>query len=137
MSDPKITIRPEIPGLEIALSIEERFQNGTLRPILKMQNDLLLAIMANYLHQNKVPFQKISEAERVEWIENCLHKDQRLRQLLLGVVIGLFTMEEWQEYLTSSHELSRRILTMIIQRFQNQVSGLSLLLAGLDLPKAK
>ena len=28
---------------------EERFQNETLRPILKVQNDLLLAVFKNYL----------------------------------------------------------------------------------------
>lgn len=137
MSDPKLTIRPDIPGLDPAATPMERFQNETLRPILKMQNDLLLAVFANYLRGKKVPFQQFSKARQLEWIENCLQKDQRLRQLLLGAVIGLFTLEEWQTYESSSAELSRRTITMLIQRLQNQLSGLSLLFTGFDSPKAK
>ena len=137
MPDPKLTIRPEIPGLEAASSPAEQFQNQTLRPILKMQNDLLLAIFANYLQRKKVPFPQFSPKKQLDWIENCLQKDQRLRQLLLGTVIGLFTLEEWDTYDSMAAELSRRTITMLTQRFQNQLSGLSLLLAGADSPKAK
>jgi len=137
MPDPKLSLRPDIPGLEPASSPAERFQNQTLRPILKMQNDLLLAIFVNYLRQKKVPFAQFSPSRQVEWIENCLQKDQRLRQLLLGAVIGLFTLEEWHTYQASRAELSRRTITMLVQRFQNQVSGLSLLFTGFDSPKAK
>ena len=31
-------------------SDEENFQNQTLRPILKIQNDLLLAVFSNYIN---------------------------------------------------------------------------------------
>lgn len=137
MPDPKLAIRPEIPGLEPAVKPAERFQNATLRPILKMQNDLLLAIFANYLQRRKVPFSQFSQLKKLEWIESSLQKDQRLRHLLLGAVIGLFSLEEWAEYQDSEAELSRRTLAMLTRRFQNQVSGLSLLLAGADSPKAK
>jgi hypothetical protein len=137
MPDPKLTIRPEISGLEPASSPAEQFQNQTLRPILKMQNDLLLAIFANYLQRRKVPLLQFAEKKQLDWIEHCLQKDQRLRQLLLGAVVGLFTVEEWETYQSMSAELSRRTLTMLTQRFQNQLSGLSLLLTGADSPKAK
>ena len=45
-----LSIRPLISSAKIVQNMteEERFQNQTLRPILKLQNDLLLASFENY-----------------------------------------------------------------------------------------
>lgn len=37
-------------------SSDELFQNQVLRPILKLQNDLVLAVFLNYLAKNKMAF---------------------------------------------------------------------------------
>ena len=44
MNDPKKSIRPEIKTIASTegMSEEEKFQNETLRPIIKLQHDLLL-----------------------------------------------------------------------------------------------
>lgn len=124
MPDPKLSIRPKISGLEPATTPAERFQNQTLRPILKMQNELLCAIFSNYLQRRKVPFQQFSPDKQLQWIENALQKDQRLRQLMLGTVVGHFTLNEWEYYRTEESELTRRTITMLIQRLQSQASEL-------------
>lgn len=42
-------------GNELASSLpEEKFQNQTLRPILKWQNELLLEVFRNYASKQKV-----------------------------------------------------------------------------------
>ena len=40
-------------------SLEEYFQNTTLRPILKLQNDLILSAFQIYIVQNKIPFEVV------------------------------------------------------------------------------
>ena len=47
-------IRPEIPQAKIHdnMSVEERFQNETLRPIIKLQNDLLIELFKNYVRKH-------------------------------------------------------------------------------------
>ncbi len=40
----------------------ERFQNEVIRPIIKMQNNLLVAFFNNYIRNRKIEFNKL-EAE--------------------------------------------------------------------------
>ena len=42
-------------------SNEETFQNQVLRPILKLQNDLFLAVFENYIHKNKKDFHTLGD----------------------------------------------------------------------------
>ena len=46
-----LRIRPEIKKTVVFanMSMEERFQNETLRPILKLQNSLLLLVFGTYI----------------------------------------------------------------------------------------
>jgi hypothetical protein len=37
-------------------SAEEFFQNETLRPVLKLQNDILLGVFSNYIAKSKTDF---------------------------------------------------------------------------------
>ena len=60
MSIDRKEIRPIIIGLDskIPNSVEEKFQNETLRPIIKMQHDLLLKYFSSYLLSKKCYFDK-------------------------------------------------------------------------------
>ena len=53
-----LRIRPQIKRHQTfeTMSDEERFQNSTLRPILKLQNPLLLASFVNYATKHKGVF---------------------------------------------------------------------------------
>lgn len=121
MSDLKKSIRPEINGLAPASSPAEVFQNEVLRPILKMQHDLLIPIFVRYIQKKKVPLSKWESQKQLSWIDNSLKKDQRLRQFMLGLIIGHFTVEEWQQYQTLEPELARRIIQLLIQRIQSSL----------------
>ena len=48
-SDNLLNIRPLIPSAKVyeSMSADEAFQNSTLRPIIKMQNELLIAVFNN------------------------------------------------------------------------------------------
>ena len=113
-----LKIRPNIPTIieEAATSPAERFQNSSLRPIVKLQHDLIIQVFTAYLDQRKGTFYQLSKPKKVEYINHSIARDQRLRQLMLGLVIGHFTLEEWESYREQEAELRRRISNLISQR---------------------
>ena len=102
-------------------SAGERFQNNVLRPILKLQNDLLIEMCRNYFAKNKVDFQTFSAEKKAQAIENAIQKDIKFRNSIKGVVLGLFTIEEYQTYITDSSRLNKRMMTMVIERLKSQM----------------
>ena len=77
-------IRPEIGKIKSfeQMGSEERFQNHTLRPILKLQNPLLLAVFQNYIVKHKGVFYELSLEKRLAYIEKAIFKDQKFRNVL-------------------------------------------------------
>jgi len=121
MADERIQIRPLIQTEPTTHSPEEQFQNQTLRPILKLQNDLLLAIFRQMLQTRKVKLDQLPPERLGPEIEHRLSKDNKLRYLLLGAVIGQFTVEEYETYIRLKNEAKRRIFTMLEQRLKDQL----------------
>ncbi len=114
-------IRPAIPMIieEAATSPEERFQNTCLRPVLKFQNDLLLAVFRNYLTLRKGKFYALSKPKRLEYIEQAIRKDLRFKSLLIGMIAGQFTVEEWGIYSVHERELRKRLTSLLVHRIQD------------------
>jgi len=102
-------------------SEDEFFQNETIRPILKLQNDLLLLVFQNYLSKNKVSFGQFSVEKKLDFIEKSIQKDIKFRNSLKGMVIGLFTLEEYNRYISNSSALNKRMMNLIIERLKSQV----------------
>lgn len=102
-------------------SAEERFQNNTMRPILKLQNDLFIEVFKNYISKHKNDFYSYSTEKKLGFIENCIQKDIKFRNSLKGIVIGLFTIDEYMEYIQNSSNLNKRMMNMLIDRLKNQV----------------
>ena len=112
-----LAIRPNIDTIDKSLKTKdvEAFQNNVLRPILKFQNDLLLQIFIDYANQYKGVFFKISDHEKLSYIQQALSTNQRLRSLILGTIVGLFTVEDFGYYKLNSSALNKRIITIIAQ----------------------
>lgn len=124
MTANRTLIRPTIHVDKPAATTMEAFQNDVLRPIIKMQNDLLISIYKHFLAKRKVPFDGMSIPKRHDWIEKSLSKDNRLRGIMLGTVIGHFTDEEWAYFAEQEGEVRRRIISLITQRLQSQDKSL-------------
>ncbi|PIB37776.1 glyoxalase [Maribacter sp. 4G9] len=118
-----LQIRPEIPSAKILpdMSDEERFQNETLRPIIKLQNDLLLASFQNYIVKGKNSFYNLDLENRLNFILNAIQKDVKFRNSLKGMIIGQFTWEEYEGYIKNSSALNKRMMNMVIKRLQDQI----------------
>jgi hypothetical protein len=121
-----ISIRPDIQGIDLSeeSSFAEHFQNETLRPILKLQNDLLLNVFRQYFEQRKGVFYTLKHNQQKAYIEQVVQKDLRFRSLLTGVIISHFTEIEWEDYLGEEGELRRRMMTMLVKRVQDQLKEL-------------
>lgn len=114
--------RGEMLGtVNVQSSAEEVFQNQTLRPILKLQNDLLIEVLRNYISKSKTDFLHFSVEKKLQFIENSVQRDIKFRNSLKGIIIGLFTVNEYTEYIQNSSSLNKRMMSMLIERFKNQV----------------
>lgn len=116
------SIRGEALGKKIdAISPEELFQNNILRPILKFQNDLLIELFIVYATKNKNVFFSLSIEKKNIYIEKATTSDIAFRNQLIGVIVGLFSVEEYLEYAKNSSNLNKRIITMLIERWKSQL----------------
>ena len=122
-----LAIRPNLNSLDKDLNTKEieTFQNDVLRPILKFQNDLLLQIFFDYVKQYKGVFFKLSNHEKMSYIQEALSANQRLRSLILGTIVGLFTLEDYSYYRLNLSEFNKRIVALVIKRLQSQLEFLS------------
>ncbi len=118
-----LKVRPDIKTTQInpLMSDGERFQNETLRPILKMQNDLFIEVFKNYIKKHKNAFYELSLEQRLDYIAKAIQKDIKLRNSLKGMVIGQFTVEEYQIYIQNSSALNKRMMNMVIKRLKDQI----------------
>jgi hypothetical protein len=102
-------------------SSDELFQNQVLRPILKLQNDLFIAAFGNHLVKNRIDFNAFSVEKKLATIENLIQKDIKFRNALKGMIMGLFTIEEYAQYIKNSSSLNKRMMGMLIERLKSQV----------------
>lgn len=117
-----IGIRGDVLGdIHPQSSEEEIFQNKTIRPILKFQNDLFLASFLNYVNKHKGDFYSLSTEKKLVFIENAIQKDIKFRNALKGMVIAMFTMDEYNDYISNSSRLNKRMMNLLIERLKDQV----------------
>ena len=118
-----ISIRPLIKKQKISenMSDDERFQNTTLRPILKLQNPILLAAFVDYVNKHKGVFYELSIEKQLDYIEIAIYKDQKFRNSLKGILIGLFTLKEFSHYIQNSSILNKRMMNLVIKRLKDQL----------------
>jgi len=118
-----IDLRPQIPSARITdnMGADERFQNETLRPVAKLQNELLLAMFRNYIVKHKNKFYELNLEKRFEYIENAIQRDIKFRNSLKGMIIGQFTLAEYEIYIMNSSALNKRMMNIVKERIQSNI----------------
>ncbi|MAP81091.1 MAG: glyoxalase [Aequorivita sp.] len=129
-----LSLRPTIPSAKITenTSTNESFQNKTLRPIVLLQHKLLLASFKNYINKHKGVFYSLSVEKKLDYIENAIHKDIKFRNSLKGIIIGQFTIDEYELYIQNSSSLNKRMMNIVKERLKDNLlyfDKLSLLVA--------
>ena len=115
--------RPDIPTSKIndQMGSEEYFQNAVLRPILKLQNDLFISVFKNYIKKHKNVFYELSLEKKQRYIEHAIQKDIKFRNSSKGMIIGMFTVEEYETYTINSSALNKRMMNLLIVRLKDQL----------------
>tara|TARA_R110002050_G_scaffold233063_3_gene368818 strand:+ start:49811 stop:50227 length:417 start_codon:yes stop_codon:yes gene_type:complete len=117
------SIRPDIASATINdnMSSDERFQNLVLRPVIKLQNDLLIEVFKNYITKHKSVFYNLSLDKRMIYVENAIQKDMKFRNSLKGMIIGQFTVEEYLLYIQNSSALNKRMMNIVKERLLSNI----------------
>ena len=118
-----LKLRAEIPSIENLGSTKalEIFQNNNLRPILKFQNDALVHVFLLDLRSKKIDLKTFNTKKRLLLIDTHLRTNSNLRQLLLGMVIALFSVDEMEFYNSVYKEINKRIFSMLKVRLKDQL----------------
>ncbi|GDX46962.1 hypothetical protein LBMAG24_22900 [Bacteroidota bacterium] len=103
-------------SLKIANSKEEIFQNETLRPILKLQHELIITLAQEFLKSRNITWEKVKEKDPFQWLNTNIKRDIPFKNQLIGMVIGQFRKNELEEYLTFQKEMNKRIINMMTER---------------------
>ena len=115
----KALLRPEIETSIEHSNENEVFQNKVLRPIIKLQHQLLIALTKQKINSLQINFQELSKEKQRITIENLTLKDLNFKATLIGVIVGLFESNEIDFYLSKQKEINKRIL-LITQKRLNE-----------------
>tara|TARA_R100000935_G_C2834437_1_gene167185 strand:- start:1143 stop:1547 length:405 start_codon:yes stop_codon:yes gene_type:complete len=118
-----LRLRPEIPSARVSekMSLEEHFQNKTLRPVIKLQNELFVEVFRNYIKKHKNSFHSYSVEKKLSFIENAIQRDIKFRNSLKGIVMGQFTVEEYLLYIENSSALNKRMMNILKERMFSNI----------------
>lgn len=100
----------------------ELFQNEVLRPILKMQHDIILKLFFNHINNLGIIWKDLKKSKKNQCVENQLSKNIQFKNLVIGIIIGQFNELEMNKYLLNSREYNKRILQMTIQRIVSTIN---------------
>ena len=102
-------------------SFEQSFENLILRPIIKVQTSLLVEAFKKYVDAHKGVFYQLRPEKKSIYIENSIKKDQKFRNFLKGIIIGMFTLEEYELYKKNSSSLNKRMMNLVYKRLSDNL----------------
>lgn len=116
-----LNLRPKIKSIQQDLNTShlEQFQNDKLRPILKLQHEIVLALFQSNLFRNKVLFAELKVEEKRSKLDQLFRKDLSFKNQSIGAVIGMLTLDEYTVYTKDTPAHNRRIITMLKQRIMS------------------
>ncbi len=116
-----LALRPTVNADPDAASSDvERFFHATLRPVLKLQNETLLTIVARGVGKRVKGLADFAPDDQRERLMQALAGDSRLKRTLVGVVYGMLTAQELAFALDHEAEVRRRIVSLLGERVRSQ-----------------
>jgi hypothetical protein len=118
------SILPNIQSDNTSASVNETFQNETLRPILKFQNEIILQYFEQFIVENKIEFVLLKHHLKIIQINNLFKTNIQFKQFYLGLIVALFSLTEFQFYTQNKKEINKRIISMLIERLCSQIENI-------------
>jgi hypothetical protein len=128
-----LALRPVLPQVLPATgdASPADFLHHTLRPVLKLQNELLLAVVVDFTCDHHISLATVSAAEQQSRLAELLTRNTKLRYTVVGLVCGMFTAAELEYYRRHRPELNRRLLELATRRVQDQAAAVATLSTAL------
>jgi hypothetical protein len=104
------SILPKIQSDNTSASVNETFQNETLRPILKFQNEIILQYFEQFIIENKIEFVLLKHHLKITQINNLFKTNIQFKQ--------------FQFYTQNKKEINKRIISMLIERLCSQIENI-------------
>ena len=113
-----VKVRPKLPDAitEGELKEEELFQNMVLRPVIKMQHDLLIMRVKSHFSSKRILFNVMDNKKRTAAIIQAFQSDHYLKKEIQGMITGQLSLAEFQQYLKSERSINKRIIQMVRNR---------------------
>lgn len=105
-------------------SENEIFQNETLRPILKFQNEICILYFEQFIIESKIEFIKLKYNHKITKINDLFKTNIQFKQFYLGLIVAYFTISEFQFYILNKKEINKRIISMLIERLCSQIESI-------------
>ncbi|MCA8831992.1 hypothetical protein [Hymenobacter pini] len=103
------------------------FLHTTLRPVLKLQHDVLLLVVADFVRDHHIPLSSAAGTEQQRLLTELLSRNTKLRYTIVGLIVGQFTRPELATYRQHRPELNRRLLELASRRVQDQAAAVATL----------
>lgn len=132
--DKRIALRPVVESAKVddQTNLNETFQNEVLRPIIKMQHQLLLAFVSDHVLKFNKGFLELSKGKQRTFVTNLFMKDNTFKHRLTGMILGMFTVEEFMIYTSIANDVNKRILTICQERMMVYLNEIGVPLASED-----
>ena len=120
-------VRPKLPDAltEGELKEEELFQNMVLRPVIKMQHDVLILRVKSYFTSKRVMFNIMDKKKRTLAIERAFLGDNAFKKEIQGMILGQLNTSEYQRYLKNERKMNKRIIQMVRNRMLDSILQLT------------
>ena len=117
-----IQLRPHIDTIKVSAesSVMEYFQNKTLRPILKLQHQSLVTTFEK-LTFGRFTTHFTTPKEKSIWIKTLLSNDAIMRNILIGMVLGMMTSEELSFFFEHQKVCRQRLVVMLVERLGSNI----------------
>ena len=114
----RIALRPVVESAKVDETTHpnEVFQNETLRPIIKMQHQLILAFVSDHVLKLNKDFMELSKGKQRTFVTNLFAKDNSFKHRLIGLILGQFTVNEFKTYISIATDVNKRILNICLER---------------------
>ena len=120
-------VRPKLPDslTEGELKEEELFQNMVLRPVIKMQHDVLILRVKSYFTSKSVMFNVMDKKKRALAIEQAFTNDNSFKKEIQGMILGQLNTSEYQLYLNYERTMNKRIIQIVRNRMLDSILQLT------------